>query len=452
MKTLKLTTVSIVVFALLLAGCNPFSPISAVTRGLTTVGEKAQSALSSQKEAQAAPSAAPAKSTTNGGPAGSSANHTGSDIASATHTSVENTTSSIAVPESLGAFQTTFEQIYEQVNPSVVNIQVEVTVQASNSPFGRSGSQGTQEGLGSGFVWDNQGHIVTNNHVVEGADRILVTFADDTTVEAKVVGTDAQSDLAVIKVDPSKVDLHPVTLADSSQVKVGQVAIAIGNPYGFSGTMTQGIVSALERSLPVSSSRDSLNQSGSGSYTIPDIIQTDAAINPGNSGGVLVNTQGEVMGVTAAITSSSDSNSGIGFVIPSNIVSRVVPVLIQSGKYEHPRIGISGMTLTADMAKAMGLDVSQRGVVVMDVTSGGPAEKAGLQGGTGRSNSQQQVPVGGDVITAIDGQAIHNFEDLSTYLFYNTEVGQKITITILRDGKEQTVQLTLATVDLSQQQ
>jgi S1-C subfamily serine protease len=265
-------------------------------------------------------------------------------------------------------------------------------------------------------------------------------------VEAKVVGKDPSADLAVIKVDLPAGQLKPVTMADSSQVKVGQLAIAIGNPFGLSGTMTEGIVSAISRSLPVST-QSSLSSTG-GSYTIPDIIQTDAAINPGNSGGVLVNADGQVIGVTTAIRSSTDSNSGIGFVIPSNIVKRIVPSLIARGSYEHPRIGISGTTLTPELAKAMNLDASQKGVLVADVSQGGPAEKAGLQGSTNQVQiNGQQAVVGGDVITAIDGQKVNKFDDLTSYLFNNTEVGQQVTLTILRQGKEQTIKLTLGVLN-----
>jgi serine protease Do len=331
-------------------------------------------------------------------------------------------------PASIGALavQGVFEQVYQKVNPSVVNIQVR---------SGGSGSMASPGGsLGSGFVFDDQGHIVTNNHVVQGARVISVTFADGETFEAKLVGADPNSDLAVIKVDVLAETLRPLALADSRQVKVGQLAIAIGNPFGLSGTMTTGIVSALSRSLPV----DLQGTATGGTYSIPDIIQTDAAINPGNSGGVLVNIDGELIGVPTAIRTTSSGNSGIGFVVPSNIVARVVPVLIRDGKYDHPRIGISGTTLTSEIAAQMKLDARQKGVLVMSVTAGGPGDKAGLRGST-RSES---VPTG-DIITAIEGQPVNRFDDLTSYLFNNTQVGQTVTLTILRQGQEQTVDLTL---------
>jgi S1-C subfamily serine protease len=342
---------------------------------------------------------------------------------------VQNDTTTNIDEDVLSALQETFQQIYTNVNPSVVNIQVTESV----GPMETSGE-------GSGFVWDTEGHIVTNNHVVENASQITVVFSDGTTVEAELVGTDSESDLSVIQVDATGIDLQPVTLADSQAVRVGDLVIAIGNPYGLSGTMTQGIISALDRYIPV----DETDAFSTGSYAIPDIVQTDAAINPGNSGGVLVDVEGQVIGVTSAIASSSDSNSGIGFVIPSHIVERVVPVLIEEGTYQHPRVGISGTTLTSSLAQEMGLEASQQGVLVVSVTEGGPADQAGLVGSSQQRNASGQVSLtGGDVIIAVDGQIVNTFEDLLSYLFNETEVGQTITLTILRQGKEQTIQLTL---------
>ena len=333
----------------------------------------------------------------------------------------------------LAAVQATFQQIYRDVNPSVVNIQV----------LERIGQMQTG-GEGSGFVWDTDGHIVTNNHVVENASQITVVFTDGTTVEAEVVGADPESDLAVIKIDPVGLTLTPLTLADSRKVQVGDLVIAIGNPYGLSGTMTQGIVSALSRSLRVNDSETLTT----GSYSIPDIIQTDAAINPGNSGGVLVDVNGQVIGVTAAIASTSNANAGIGFVIPSHIVGRVVPVLITNGEYQHPRIGVTGTTLTASLAEDMGLDANQKGVLVISVREKSPAETGGLRGSSEvQGKSGQTTYTGGDVITAVDGQPIDTMDGLISYLFNETEVGNTITLTVLRDGKEISVEITLA--DLS---
>jgi S1-C subfamily serine protease len=280
---------------------------------------------------------------------------------------------------------------------------------------------------------------VTNNHVVDGADKIEVTFYDGTTVPAERVGVDPDSDLAVVKVDVSADQLHPIEVADSTEVKVGQLAIAIGNPFALEGTMTVGIVSALGRELPAG------DTSTSGlSYTIPDIIQTDAPINPGNSGGVLVNDEGRLIGVTAAIESPVQANAGIGFAIPSAIVQRVVPSLITTGHYDHPMLGLSGTSLTPELAQAMGLDASQRGALVADVTAGGPADKAGVHGSDREAEIDgEQVRVGGDVIVAIDDQPVKEFDELVAYLARHTEVGQTVTLTVLREGQEQELEATL---------
>jgi serine protease Do len=349
----------------------------------------------------------------------------------------------------LAAYEGTLEQIYAQVDPSVVNIQVIDTVASSGSsglpqsgPFGQLVPQGpqVQQGLASGFVWDQAGHIVTNNHVVDGASQITVRFFDGTTVPAKVVGTDVNSDLAVIQVQAPAGELHPVQMADSRQLKVGQLVVAIGNPFGLQGSMSAGIVSALGRSLPVGN----LNSQGP-TYSIPDIIQTDAPINPGNSGGVLTNDEGQVIGVTAAIESPVGVSAGIGFAVPSAIVQKVVPVLIKSGHYNWPWLGLSGGDLDPSLAKAMGLNPNQRGALLGDVVAGGPADKAGLHGSSKQVSIQgQTVNVGGDVIIAVNGQPVNGFDDVVAYLSDNAEVGQTVNLTILRQGKEQTVAVTLA--------
>jgi serine protease Do len=364
----------------------------------------------------------------------------------------------------LASLEVALEEIYNQVSPSVVNIQVtqkeEVSPLASpllpgfpfffdpQSPDSQSPQEQPQEfyrhGAGSGFVWDKQGYIVTNNHVVAGADKISVTFADGNSVPAQVVGTDPDSDLAVLKVDVSSDQLSPVKLADSGKVKVGQFAIAIGNPFGLQGTMTVGIVSALGRSLPATTT-DAQGLGQGPTFTIPEIIQTDAPINPGNSGGVLVNDQGEVIGVTAAIQSPVRASAGIGFAIPADIVEKVVPALITNGRYEHSWLGLSGTSLVPELAQAMNLEPDQRGALVVTVTPGGPADKAGIQGSDRQVTIEdQQVPVGGDVITAIDGQSVNDFEDLVAYLVDHTEVDQKVTLTVLREGKEKDITVTLA--------
>ena len=237
-------------------------------------------------------------------------------------------------------------------------------------------------------------------------------------------------------------------MADSTQVKVGELAIAIGNPFGLEGTMTMGIVSALGRTLPAESAA-----AQGGYYSIPDIIQTDAPINPGNSGGVLVDDTGQVIGVTAAIESAVQSNAGIGFVIPSQIVQKVVPALIDTGHYDQPWIGISGTSLVPDLATVMGLAADQRGALVVDVTADSPADKASLRGSDRQAEIEgQQVRVGGDVIVAVDGQPVKEFGDLITYLARSTEVGQTIELSVLRGGQEEAVRLTLAARPESQVQ
>jgi serine protease Do len=358
----------------------------------------------------------------------------------------------------MDAMQTTLENIYNQVRPSVVSISVVTQQQPSQSQipspfFGFPGlpnqPQTPQYGqaLGSGFVWDKQGHIVTNNHVVEGATQIEVSFSDGTNVQAKVVGTDPSNDLAVIKVDVPADQLQPVTLGDSTQVKVGQMVVAIGNPFGEQWTMTSGIVSGLGRTLPAGNSQNTTGPQ----YTIPDIIQTDAPINPGNSGGVLTDLSGKVLGVTSAIESPVQANSGIGFVIPSAIVQKEVPVLIQSGHYDHPYLGISGTTLTPDLAKAMNLSANQKGALVEQVTANSPAAKAGLIGSTRQVQILgQAVLVGGDLITAVNGQTVNSIDDLIAYLNDNTSVGQTVTLTVLRNGKETSVDITLGSRPSSQ--
>ncbi|MBN1994444.1 MAG: trypsin-like peptidase domain-containing protein, partial [Anaerolineae bacterium] len=275
--------------------------------------------------------------------------------------------------EALAAIEGSLENIYTQVNPAVVSIQVTQKEEAPAMPqfpgfpffFGPQTpqSQAPQEfyrhGAGSGFVWDKQGHIVTNNHVIDGADKITVTFADETIASAKVVGTDPDSDLAVLKVDLPAAQLQPVEMGDSTQVKVGQLAVAIGNPFGLENTMTVGFVSALERLLPVSAGAEGALLNQGPRFTIPEIIQTDAPINPGNSGGVLVNDRGQVIGVTAAIESPVRASVGVGFAIPSAIVQKVVPALIKDGHYRHSWLGLSGISLNPELAQAMNLKADQ---------------------------------------------------------------------------------------------
>ena len=331
-----------------------------------------------------------------------------------------------------------FEEIYAQVNPAVVFISVAVESPTGN-PFADPNAPGFRYGSGSGFVYDRDGHIVTNNHVVAEAAKITVTFSDDRVVSATVVGRDPDSDLAVIKVDPDGLNLLTVELGDSDNLKVGQQVVAIGNPFGFAGTLTTGVISGLSRSLP------STNVAEGGSYVIPEVIQTDAAINPGNSGGPLLDLEGRVIGVNAAIESPVQGSSGVGFAIPVSLVKQMVPILIEDGKYVYPWLGISGGTLQPDVAEAMGLLRTQRGALVSTVTRGGPAAAAGLVPSQDIVRIDGfPVPTGGDVIVAIDGYPIRTFDDLIIRLVRFHQAGDKAQLTILRGGDTVMVTVTLA--------
>jgi len=327
------------------------------------------------------------------------------------------------------SMQDTLIALYNQVNPGVVAI-ITVTNQGS--------------GLGSGFVYDMQGHIVTNYHVVEGANTIEVDFPSGYKAYGEVIGTDPDSDLAVIHVDAPASELHPLTLGDSDALQVGQVVVAIGNPFNLDSSMSMGIVSALSRTM------DSLRASPSGSYfSTGDLIQTDAALNPGNSGGPLLNLSGEVIGINRAIQTTSSyigsesGNIGIGFSISSNIVSRVVPELIANGQFEYPYIGMSSRdNLSLIELDALGLPADTVGAYVISVNPGGPAEEAGLRGGTVET-SIQGLYSGGDIITAVDGHPVTNFSDFLTYLVINKGPGQDVTLTVIRDGETMDVTLTL---------
>jgi len=318
--------------------------------------------------------------------------------------------------------------IYEKSNPGVVAIQV----------LTESGS-----GLGSGFVLDKEGHIITNYHVVEGETELEVDFATGFKTRGEVVGIDTDSDLAIIKVDAPAEELHPLPLGDSSEIKVGQTVVAIGSPFRFNGTMTTGIVSSLGRTL------ESLRQAPGGSnFSAGDIIQTDAAINPGNSGGPLLNLDGEVIGVNRAIRTfnfTSDAeplNSGIGFAIAINIVKRVAPSLISEGKYDYPYLGISSLSdLSLLQQEALQLPQSS-GAYVTTVTPESPADRAGVRGGTVPTDFPTLFS-GGDLIIAIDGDPIQTFNDLLSYLIHNKNPGDTIIMTILRDNQEIEVELTL---------
>jgi len=301
----------------------------------------------------------------------------------------------------------------------------------------------TEQGQGSGFVFDTQGHVVTNFHVVEGSRKVEVDFISGYKTYGNVIGTDLDSDLAVVRVDAPAEELHPVSLGDSESLKVGQTVVAIGNPFGLDGTMTVGIVSALGRTL------DSIHETADGTFfTAGDIIQTDAAINPGNSGGPLFNLNGEVIGVNRAIRTFTSSetgdavNSGVGFAVSANVVGRVVPVLITQGKYDYPYLGISSRDdLSLDIINLLGLK-SFTGAYVADTVSGGPADEAGIRAGT-EATAIPNLFAGGDLITAVDGQPVRRFDDLLSYLITNKGPGDVIVLTVMRGDEILDISLTL---------
>ncbi len=329
------------------------------------------------------------------------------------------------------AEEAVFSSVYERVNPSVVNIEVSARDRQGNL---------VDYGSGSGFVIDTEGHIVTNHHVIARADAVRVTFSDGTVLDAGVIGSDEFSDLAVLKVDaPEGYSLVPVELGDSDTVRVGDVVIAIGNPFGLTGSMTVGIVSAVGRTLP----SGSITQGGV--FSNPMIIQTDAAINPGNSGGPLLDTEGRVIGVNAAIESSTGSNTGVGFAIPVNTVRRVVTQIIETGSVEYSFLGITAQSDPSLAEIALEYDVPvTSGVLLVSVAAGGPADQAGLRGGDRQVIFRgHRVVLGGDIITAIDGVPVDSFDALLEYLAANTRVGQQVTLTINRDGQVLDVPLTL---------
>ncbi|HJN86547.1 MAG: trypsin-like peptidase domain-containing protein [Dehalococcoidia bacterium] len=328
-------------------------------------------------------------------------------------------------------------RIYENVLPSIVRITVRQRVDGSPDSRGLPDVPGFrfpdlpedffERGEGSGFVWDEEGHIVTNNHVIQDADRVTVIFADRTEIEARVLGTDPDSDLAVLELDESKDDARPVTLGDSDALRVGQMAVAIGNPFGQEFTMTSGIISALGRTI----------RSGSSSFTTPEVVQTDAPINPGNSGGPLLDRKGRVIAVTTQIISRSGVSAGIGLSVPINAAKQVIPALIEDGSYEYSWLGITGITLRPEVAERMDLPRETGGVLVIQVADDSPAERAGLNGSDSTVSIEGvPYPVGGDIIVAIEGTALPLMSDLIAFLTGNTRPGDKVVLDIIRDGDQ----------------
>ncbi|MCV0410245.1 trypsin-like peptidase domain-containing protein [Nitrosopumilus sp.] len=312
-------------------------------------------------------------------------------------------------------------EIFEKSEPGVVRVNVQ-----------RSETAEIANGVGSGFVFDKIGHIITNAHVVKDANKVTITFLDGRSYNAEIIGSDEFTDIAVVKVNADLELLHPLSLGDSSNLKVGEQIAAIGNPFGLSGSMTSGIVSQLGRLLP----------SGNG-YSIPDVIQTDAAINPGNSGGPLINMHGGIVGINTAIQSATGEFTGVGFAIPSQTVAKIVPTLIEKGEYKHPWIGISGRDIDPDLAKVLELKDAV-GFLVVTVVEESPASKAGLIGSDKTIETDGiSYAVGGDIILAVDGKEVRKIDDILIHLQRAKTIGDEMVLEILRDGRTTNVTVIL---------
>ena len=335
-------------------------------------------------------------------------------------------------PGELLLLQEKIVQVYDSIGMGVVNI---TNRSYSYDFFFRPVPQ---EGTGSGIVYDQEGHIITNYHVIEGADELSVTLPDGEMVEARVIGADASNDLAVLKVDVDPELLHPIPLGESEELRVGQFVVAIGNPFGYERTLTVGVISALGRVIESPDDR-----------FIGEIIQTDAAINPGNSGGPLLDLSGKIVGVNTAIFSPSQASAGIGFAVPVDTVRLVVPELIARGYYPHPWLGVQYVwnlnSERAQILRDVGMEVPvDQGLLIIETAPSSPAEQAGLRGGQQRVRIGQLVmPVGGDILAATNGVPIATDRDLVRFLDVQTQVGQTITVTMWRDGREQTLSVTL---------
>jgi len=334
--------------------------------------------------------------------------------------------------EAANALEAQVIAVYETVGPAVVNI--------TNRSYAYDWFMrpSPQEGSGSGFVYDTEGHIVTNYHVVENAEELLVTLASGQVYQAEIVGVDPTNDLAVIHIDAGVALPEPVALGDSDKLRVGQFVLAIGNPFGLEQTLTIGVISALGRVI----------QSPEDNRFIGEAIQTDAAINPGNSGGPMLELKGRVIGVNSQIISPSGASAGIGFAVSANTVRRVVPELITRGYYPHPWLGAQMLSLTRSVAEVLreaGMNVPvDTGLLVIEAVRGAPADKAGIQGGSRLVRiGRYQIPVDGDIIIAIDGESVNDFQELTVYLETQTAADSTVELTIIRNGEELLVPVTL---------
>ena len=336
-------------------------------------------------------------------------------------TNNENTSIAIAEVLPLDLESLSLIEIFEKSEPGVVRVNVQ-----RNEPIEVVG------GVGSGFVFDKKGHIITNAHVVKDATKVVVTFLDGRSYNAEIIGIDEFTDLAVIKVNADLSLLHPLFIGDSSNLKVGEQIAAIGNPFGLSGSMTSGIVSQLGRLLPSSIG-----------YSIPDVIQTDAAINPGNSGGPLLNMRGEIVGINTAIQSATGEFTGVGFSIPSQTVAKIVPTLIEKGEYKHPWIGISGRDIDPDIANVLNLKDAV-GFLIITVVNDSPASNAGLIGSDKTIEVEGiDYSIGGDIILSVDGIEVRKIDDILIHLQRAKTVGSEMVLEVLRDGRTTNVTIVL---------
>ena len=328
------------------------------------------------------------------------------------------------VVEKVEAIEKKVEAIAEMIEADVEFSLAEVFAMAEESVVQVNVLRGDDGGIGSGFVYSNEGHIITNQHVVQDSSKVTVTFLDGESYIGDVIGIDRDLDIAVVKVNAlNSTRLHPLTIGDSSKLTVGEKITAIGNPFGLSGSMTSGIVSQIGRLLPQDTG-----------YSIPNVIQTDAAINPGNSGGPLFNMRGQVVGINTAIQSTTGEFTGVGFAVPSNTVKKVVPVLIRDGEFKHPWMGISGTDVGPELAEMRDLK-SSKGFVVISVIEGSPAEKAGMKGVTQtRERDGREFPVDGDIIIAIDGKTVRKISDILIHLQREKTIGDEMILTVLRTG------------------
>jgi len=316
----------------------------------------------------------------------------------------------------------TLVELFKKTEQGVVKIETD----ANNSLSDRN--------MGSGFVYDILGHTITNAHVIDNATKVTVTFLDGNQYNAEIIGADKFTDIAVIKVNEKPRLLHPLDIGDSSDLLVGEQVAAIGNPFGLSGSMTSGIVSQLGR----------LMYSPDPGFSIPDVIQTDAAINPGNSGGPLLNMKGEVIGINTAIRSSTGEFTGVGFAVPSNTIKKIVPSLIEEGKYHHPWMGITGIDIDPELAKIRELG-SAKGFLVVTVIEGHPADDAGLQGVSKTVEIDgKEYPIDGDIIISVDGKEVRKINDLLVHLQREKSVGDEMILGVMRDGDLVHLTLTLA--------